>query len=83
MSVKCFSLHGVLYVCIKIRPQEAEKRHDKESNAYIQDNNIDPVLAGVIFAFMRLWIIAGLMGAAALGCLVGALNFRDHGDKNS
>ena len=43
MSVKCFSLHGVLYVCIKIRPQEAEKRHDKESNAYIQDNNIDPV----------------------------------------
>lgn len=41
------------------------------------------LLAGVIFAFMRLWIIAGLMGAAALGCLVGALNFRDHGDKNS
>lgn len=30
-------------VHIKIRPQEAEKRHDKESNAYIQDNNIDPV----------------------------------------
>ena len=26
-------------VHIKIRPQEAEKRHDKESNAYIQDNN--------------------------------------------
>lgn len=41
------------------------------------------LLAGVIFAFMRLWIIAGLMGAAALGCLAGALNFRDHGDKNS
>lgn len=41
------------------------------------------LLAGVIFTFMRLWIIAGLMGAAALGCLAGALNFRDHGDKNS
>lgn len=41
------------------------------------------LLAGVIFAFMRLWVIAGLMGAAALGCLAGALNFRDHGDKNS
>ena len=41
------------------------------------------LLAGVIFAFMRLWIIAGLMGAAALGYLAGAMNFRDHGDKNS
>ena len=41
------------------------------------------LLAGVIFAFMRQWIIAGLMGATALGCLAGALNFRDHGDKNS
>lgn len=41
------------------------------------------LLAGVIFAFMRLWVIAGLMGAASLGCLAGALNFRDHGDKNS
>lgn len=41
------------------------------------------LLAGVIFAFMRLCIIAGLMGAASLGCLAGALNFRDHGDKNS
>ena len=41
------------------------------------------LLAGVIFAFMSRWIIAGLMGAAALGCLAGALNFRDHGDKNS
>ena len=41
------------------------------------------LLAGVIFAFMRLWVIAGLMGAASLGCLAGALNFRGHGDKNS
>ncbi len=40
------------------------------------------LLAGCIFAFMRLWLYAALLGAGAFGCLVGAMNFKNiKGDK--
>ena len=34
------------------------------------------LLAGGIFAFLRLWICAALLLAGAFGCLAGALGFR-------
>ncbi len=34
------------------------------------------LLAGRIFAFLRLWICAALLLAGAFGCLAGALGFR-------
>lgn len=34
------------------------------------------LLAGGIFAFLRLWIYAALLLAGAFGCLAGALGFR-------
>lgn len=33
------------------------------------------VHAGVVFAFMKLWLYAVLLGVGALGCMVGAMNF--------
>lgn len=35
------------------------------------------LLAGVIFAFMKLWLYAALPGAGALGCAAAALSHRD------
>jgi len=37
--------------------------------------------AGGIFAFMRLWLYAALLGVGALGCLVGAINFKKRKDQ--
>ncbi len=37
--------------------------------------------AGGVFAFMKLWPYAALLGAGSLGCLVGAVNFKNQGDK--
>ena len=34
------------------------------------------LLAGVIFALLRLWIYAALLGAGALGCAAAAMNHR-------
>lgn len=39
------------------------------------------LLAGCIFAFMKLWLYAALLGAGALCCLSGAMNFKKHSDK--
>ena len=39
------------------------------------------LLAGGIFAFLRLWIYAALLLAGAFGCLAGALGFRKWGRK--
>ena len=33
------------------------------------------VYAGGVFAFMKLWLYAVLLGVAALGCMAGAINF--------
>lgn len=35
------------------------------------------LLAGCIFAFMKLWFYAVLLGIGAFGCLIGALNFQN------
>ena len=32
------------------------------------------LLAGGIFALMRQWLYAALLGAGALGCIAGAIN---------
>ena len=32
------------------------------------------LLAGGIFALMRLWLYAALLGAGAIGCIAGAIN---------
>ena len=34
------------------------------------------LLAGVIFALLRLWIYAALLGVGALGCADAAMNHR-------
>ena len=34
------------------------------------------LLAGVIFALLRLWIYVALLGAGALGCADAAMNHR-------
>ncbi len=34
------------------------------------------LLAGCIFAFLKLWIYSALLCAGAIGCLVAALNFK-------
>lgn len=39
------------------------------------------VHAGGVFAFMKLWLYAALLGAGALGCMVGAINFKNLNDK--
>lgn len=39
------------------------------------------LLAGGIFAFLRLWIYAALLLAGAFGCLAGALGFRKWGER--
>lgn len=39
------------------------------------------VHAGGVFAFMKLWLYAALLGAGALGCMVGAINFKNLDDK--
>jgi len=41
------------------------------------------VHAGGIFAFQKLWLYAALLGAGALGCIVGAINFKNIDDKNN
>ena len=38
------------------------------------------LLAGCIFAFMKWWLYAALLGAGALGCLAGAVNFQKRND---
>lgn len=35
------------------------------------------LLAGAIFAFMKLWLYVALLGAGALGCAAAALSHRD------
>lgn len=35
------------------------------------------LLAGGIVIFMKGWLYAALLGAAAFGCFAGALNFRN------
>ncbi|MCI6836927.1 MAG: hypothetical protein PUG31_05655 [Eubacteriales bacterium] len=35
------------------------------------------LLAGGIAVFMKGWLYAALLGAAAFGCFAGALNFRN------
>ena len=37
--------------------------------------------AGGIFLFMRLRLYAALLGAGALGCLAGAVNFKNMNEK--
>ena len=39
------------------------------------------VHAGGVFAFMKLWLHAALLGAGALGCITGAINFKNLDDK--
>lgn len=39
------------------------------------------VYAGSVFAFMKLWLYAVLLGVGALGCMVGAINFNSIDDK--
>ena len=41
------------------------------------------VHAGVVFAFMKLWLYAVLLGVGALGCMVGAINFTASTIRNS
>ena len=36
--------------------------------------------AGVIFAFLKLWLYAALLAAGAFGCLIGAMNFNNKRD---
>ena len=38
------------------------------------------LLAGVIFAFLKLWLYAALLAAGAFGCLTGAMNFKNKRD---
>lgn len=38
------------------------------------------LLAGVIFAFFKLWPYAALLAAGAFGFLVGAMNFKNRKD---
>ncbi len=35
------------------------------------------LMAGVIFAILQVWLYTGLLWAAAFGCLMAALNFRN------
>ena len=35
------------------------------------------LLAGAIFAVLRRWLCAGVLGAGALGCMAAALAFRN------
>ena len=35
------------------------------------------LIAGGIFAILRVWLYTGLFWAGAFGCLMAALNFRD------
>ena len=35
------------------------------------------LMAGVIFAILQLWLCTSLLWAAAFGCLMAALNFRN------
>ena len=35
------------------------------------------LLAGGIFVFMKFWIYAALLAVGGLGCLLGALNFKN------
>ncbi len=37
--------------------------------------------AGGVFLFMKLWLYAALLGAGALGCLAGAVNFKGMNEK--
>lgn len=38
------------------------------------------LLAGVIFAFLKLWLCAALVAMGAFGCLIGAVNFKNKRD---
>lgn len=38
------------------------------------------LLAGVIFAFLKLWLYAALLAVGTFGCLIGAANFKNKGD---
>ena len=39
------------------------------------------LLAGGIAIFMKGWLYAALLGAAAFGCFAGALNFKSKQDR--
>ena len=38
------------------------------------------LLAGGIFAFLKLWLYAALLAVGAFGCLIGAANFKSKRD---
>ena len=38
------------------------------------------LLAGVIFAFLKLWLYAALLAVGAFGCLIEAMNFKNRKD---
>ena len=38
------------------------------------------LLAGVLFAIVRMWLYAGLLCAGALGCAAAALNFKNQNE---
>ena len=38
------------------------------------------LLAGIIFAFLKLWLYAALLATGTFGCLIGATNFENKRD---
>lgn len=38
------------------------------------------LLSGCVFAYLKLWPFAALLGVGSLGCFVGALNFKKSND---
>lgn len=39
------------------------------------------LLGGCIFCFLKQWILVALLGVGAFGCIIAALNFKNHEDK--
>lgn len=51
---------------------------NEQDSVYIVDHSgILMLLAGGIFAFIKLWLYAAMLGAGALCCLAAAINFKN------
>ena len=57
--------------------EEEENMSSKTAVRLLIAASVLMVHAGGIFAFQKLWLCAALLGAGALGCIAGAISFKN------
>ena len=61
--------------------KQEENMNNKTAVRLLIVSGVLMVHAGGVFLFLRLWLCAALLAAGALGCIVGAINFKNLDDQ--